>query len=146
MFSKRLSGTRRAKWGWELWEVLIVQSVRDVKINIFLQVPCCSWGFAFRNPRSNSDHLLPVTTVLHKHGDRNPGPLLWPVCWNNPQAESWKGNCKIWAENESWSLKPSPMFWYQSAVYAQFYYFDGFSVLKKKLWICQLFLLYIIVK
>lgn len=30
-----------------------------------------------------------------------------------------------------WTWKPSPGFWYQSAVCAQFYYFDDFSVLKK---------------
>lgn len=97
------------------------------------------------HPRSNSDHLLPVTQCYTHRVTETRAPscdqTAGAIHRLNPEREIAKAK----AENESWSLKPSPMFWYQSAVYAQFYYFDGFSVVKKK-WGWELFWLYIIVK
>lgn len=123
---------------------MIVQSVRDMKINNFLWVPCCSGGFAFTPDQTVTTCYLSPQSYTNR-GTETTAPSCDQSAGTIHRLNSEREIAKTEPENEYWSLGQSPMFWYQSALYGQFYYFDGFSVFKKG-WCWHFFLLYIIVK
>lgn len=109
LFNKRLSGTRRKKMRMRIVESPDCAVSERCENKHFPSGALLLVRLCF-HPRSNSDHLLPVTqSYTHRvtetrapSCDRSAGTIHRL----NPEREIAKAK----AENESCSLKPSPMF------------------------------------